>query len=517
MDFEIVPDSDQTEFPDHKETDSVDLDITEEATTDTDGNIWEDVDCVDAPQPWMAEGDPYDDRDILYQYYGDFDVIVQDPENVRGLWNDKFVGYDTGSIKECTCADWVSSGACAEQFPFEPIIVEERNKPDTPTYERKPLLGIFECDMLLTPPRQWELAWRYGADPKYNAENGKVLFPMHSYNAWTFPYAVNAHLFDIASQQLITISPEYSNAYFNGRYVFMTLRDAAKNYEEPDKNYYEPVPWSKLVYYDTVEHKYGYAWYGPDFYYGGSIHASDTYIIMSIQQLPDVSGGRVVYTKIGDWQNWKELKFMTTSSQGFIDAGFPSMVGQYVAFYNWDAEVAFCDLEKGDPGCFKVSRDDENGRMPKILDSKAVYYSAEDKTTKIFSLVKANITDPQAIKYTTIVSHDKVLDIDDIDKDFLLYGKEIDKRSNGDPLMINCFYRFSDGKSFCMDDADHDAKIPTDYSYLPGGHYLVYQSWYDLVLRDMECYCDQFPARCPYADYTPKKAKVLLQGSNERR
>ena len=428
MDFEIVPDSDQTEFPDHKETDSVDLDITEDATTDTDGNIWKDVDCVDAPQPWMAEGDPYDDRDILYQYYGDFDVVVQDPENVRGLWDDMFVGYDNGMILDiCNCSWWSPSFACAKNTPFEPILSEpDPNRPEGVNFKSE-IITAFDCDELLTPPMSWQISWRYGSDPKYNAKNGKVLFPMWSTYSLS-PYGSGqTFLFNVEEKRLTAIAIFYSNAYFNGRYAFMTLRDAAKNYEEPDKNYYEPVPWSKLVYYDTVEHKYGYAWYGPDFYHGGSIHASETYIIMSIQQLPDVSGGRVVYTKIGDWQNWKELNFMTASSQGHIDAGFPSMMGSYVVFYNWDAEVAFCDLEKGDPGCFKVSRDDENGRMPKILDSKAVYYSAEDKTTKIFSLVKADITDPQAIKYTTIVSHDKVLDIDDIDQDFLLYGKEIDK------------------------------------------------------------------------------------------
>jgi len=474
------------------------------ATSDTDGNPWENIDCAEAPEPWKSDDDPYADRDILYRYYGDFDVVVKDPEGVRNLWAEKFTGLDGGTIIPCNCFWQTPTDACADNFPFEPVITEI--SPSAPTQSPKDkVLTAFVCDELLTPPMEWQISWVYGRDPKYNARNGKVLFPMRSPHAMGLYGGHHAYLLDISKRQLLAVTTGYSNAYFNGRYAFMTIRDMEKNYDFPDKSGYESVPWSEFIYYDSVEHKYGYAWYGEKFYFARSIHASDTHIIFSYQKLPDTNeGSRTFYARIGEWNTWKELTFMVGSSIGVVDAGFPSMVGQYVAFYNWDVEVAFCDLEKGDAGCFKVSRDNENGRMPKILDNKAVYYAAENKTTKARSLVKADITNPQDITYTTLVTHEKVLTPDDIDKDFLLYGKEIGERSNGDPLIANCFYRFSDGKSFCMDDPGHDAKIPTDYSYLPGGHYVVYQSWYDLVLRDMECYCDQFPSRCPYNDYTPK-------------
>ena len=70
-------------------------------------------------------------------------------------------------------------------------------------------------------------------------------------------------------------------------------------------------------------------------------------------------------------------------------------------------------------------------------------------------------------------------------------------------MLIPCYYRFSDKKTVCLD-SDEDAVFTKHYSYMPGyGRYLVYQHYFDYVLRDMECYCDYHPDRCPYSDYTP--------------
>jgi len=36
---------------------------------------------------------------------------------------------------------------------------------------------------------------------------------------------------------------------------------------------------------------------------------------------------------------------------------------------------------------------------------------------------------------------------------------------------------------------------------------IVFRSYQDLVVRDLECYCDLYPSKCPLSDYTPNTEK----------
>lgn len=110
-----------------------------------------------------------------------------------------------------------------------------------------------------------------------------------------------------------------------------------------------------------------------------------------------------------------------------------------------------------------------------------------------------------SVKSRDILIHEnKINGIMDVNNDFILYGLEKGRTTEGDhPITMVCYYRFGDKKSFCQD-TDDDMEIRKDYSYIPGyGRYLIYQHYFNYVLRDMECYCDYHPDRCPYSDYTP--------------
>ena len=62
-----------------------------------------------------------------------------------------------------------------------------------------------------------------------------------------------------------------------------------------------------------------------------------------------------------------------------------------------------------------------------------------------------------------------------------------------------CYYRFSDKKHICLD-SEQDKKLNYIYAAI-SGKYLIYQEWYDLVIRDMEKYCKVNKSQCPYEEY----------------
>jgi len=77
------------------------------------------------------------------------------------------------------------------------------------------------------------------------------------------------------------------------------------------------------------------------------------------------------------------------------------------------------------------------------------------------------------------------------------------KYSNGGSKDVKdaCIYRFEDKKTVCMDEP-FDLEIRKDYGYLYE-HLYVFQSIEEIVVRDLECYCDIYPNKCPLIDYTP--------------
>jgi len=446
---------------------------------------------------------PYADTDILYVYYGDYDVNAEDPENVRKLWAERY-DYLIDGPTGCKPKPY---DHCYENYPFEPILVEDMQKYEC-TAKRKEITS-FSCDQLLTPPQCWHHGWVKGRDPKYNEHNGKVFFRMLSDNTDFNGTSRGSYLFDIKTKQLIRIANYYHNSWLNERYIFLSTYDDSENTQFDERPTFVEEYQAHLIYYDTKKRRYGYAWEKDKFFAATHMRASDTHIIISIQTR--VSGGKtqVFYTKIGEWDKWKELTFRVKDEYGLSAAYYPDMKGQYVVFENYNLEAIYCDLEKGDSGCFKVSRDNEDIWFPKILNGK-VYYKSRDLAnpeSNKRTMVEVDISNTEAIKHKELFSYDvegeRMNSINDMDERFILYSKQIGADESGLwPLSVLCFYRFKDGKSFCMDD-ERDRKYTKVYSFI-WDKYVIYQSYQDIVLRDMECYCKKHPERCPYEEFTGK-------------
>ena len=294
---------------------------------------------------------------------------------------------------------------------------------------------------------------------------------------------------------------------FNGKMVLMSTYNKSITDDSPNlPNYQMPV--QEVIYYDIEKHKYGYAWYGEKFYGINYMGLGDTYAMMSYQTKPDDYGEmKVVYTKIGDWKNWKELKKFTDNGMDWVAAIYPNFYGSQVVFLNYDVAAIFCDLEKGDDGCVKVSDEKEKAYSPKMVgDRKIIYISTsyDENGAELNNIIQLELNKDGTVKSRDVLLNDnRITGILDFSSDFILYMIEKGRTSNDHPISMVCYYRFTDKKSFCLD-SDDDMEIRKDYSYIPGyGRYLIYQHYFDYVLRDMECYCDYHPDRCPYSDYTP--------------
>jgi len=233
------------------------------------------------------------------------------------------------------------------------------------------------------------------------------------------------------------------------------------------------------------------------------VRASETYLFMSAHFADDASDMRLLYTKIGEWDKWKELTYKKdTLFGGQRRAGYPSMIDSFVVYFDYDIQVQFCDLSKGDAGCFRVSKNDEYGRYPVFKDKNTVIYSSEKTTGTGRSLIQADITDKNNIKYKTLYYGSEIKSIfpADMDNEKIMFMRNYPNGGEEYALDI-CFYNFSSEKVTCMDE-------PFDLAFQKNEGYIyknkiVFRSRLDLVVRDLECYCDLYPAKCPLSDYTP--------------
>lgn len=234
-------------------------------------------------------------------------------------------------------------------------------------------------------------------------------------------------------------------------------------------------------------------------------------MIMTLQP-HDYSDKQEVYVaKIGEWKKWRHL---TVGLDSYASALFPSFKNEYLAYYAVSgneysglySKAYFCDLSATDlsKGCFQVSKDDEIARYPVVKDKNTIYYAIDlpdlDSTDKETpgAIIEADISDPLHIKYKEIVRSEKGVAPESITDEFLIYTK-IYGRTSGDWFNNGiCFYRFKDQKSFCMKDGV-DADV-SEYFARMWNHYLVFQSFDDLIVRDMDGYCKENPTNCPFSD-----------------
>jgi len=314
-----------------------------------------------------------------------------------------------------------------------------------------------------------------------------------------------AYAYDINTRKVERIGRGYMDGWQNKKYYFISTYDHRIDSLHPESIYYGPAN-RHLLYYDKELNKYGYALkFAETPQELVDVRASETYLFMSAHFADDASDMRILYTKIGEWDKWKELTYKKdTLFGGQRRAGYPSMIDNFVVYFDYDIQVQFCDLSKGDAGCFKVSRSDEYGRYPIFKDKNTVIYSSQATTGDKSKIVIADITDKQNIKYMTIYEGGANVALGSYavnDKYVLIKRRYIDTKDAEKEIHDYCIYRFSDKKTVCFDEP-FDLKFRKDEGYIYN-NMLVFRSYMDFVVRDLECYCDFYPAKCPLTDYTP--------------
>ena len=478
-----------------------DTDITDSAVKPDENDTEEDKDA-DVDEEWERDievpdmsDNPYweeysdSDKNIAYYYYGDEPVKASDPEDVKALWS-KMCG-----ITKCFECESAPYDLCVENYPFEAQII---NGPHSGSRVGS-VAGEFQCDALLTTGKWYtsEIANSF----QISEVNGKILYLL--INGTTSWQGGGAYVYDINTRKVERIGRGYMDGWQNSRYYFVSTFDYGVDLFNEESPYYGPKQ-RHLLYYDKYENKYGHALKFSEIPTElVDVRASETYLFMSAHFKVDATDMRLLYTKIGQWDSWKELTYKKdTLSGGQRRAGYPSMIDNYVVYFDYDIQVQFCDLEKGDEGCFKVSGDDEYGRYPIFKDKNTVIYAAQKISGDGRYLVQADITDKNNIKYKTLYYGAEIKSIfpTDMDDEKVMFMRNYPNGGEQYALDI-CFYNFLSEKVTCMDEP-FDLEFQKNEGYIYK-NMIVFRSFQELVIRDLECYCDFYPSKCPLSDYAP--------------
>ena len=479
---EIIDDSDE------------DPDQDSDFDTDSEDEDWQrDIDI-----PEMSD-DPYFEAygdagyNVAYYYYGDDPTPAQDPENVKALWS-KMCG-----VSKCYECEPKHFDLCAENYPFEPQIVD-----DSKNYEsqKTTTAGKFQCDALLTPGF-WQSSDLIPA-MMFNEFEGKVLFLLdHPKLSWQ---AGGAYIYDLNTRKVERLGRGYVDGWQNKKYYFVSTLDYKIDSINENSIYYGETN-RHLLYYDKETNTYGTAFKFSETPTGNvDIRASETYLFMTAYFAENASDVRILYTKIGEWDKWKELTYKKEILYGNDRrAGYPSMIGSLVTYFDYDIQVQVCDLDIGDSSCFQVSRADEYGRYPIFKDKNTIIYSAQKIDGTANNIVSADISDRKNIKYSELYKGGSAAigsyDVDDEGQYLLIKRRYTNPTNSEKEIHDYCIYRFSDKTTICFDEA-FDLEIDKSEGFIYQNK-LIFRSVQDLVIRDLECYCDFYPEKCPLTEYKP--------------
>ncbi len=299
--------------------------------------------------------------------------------------------------------------------------------------------------------------------------------------------------YDIATQKYTMVAHSGDRqAYRYGRFLFRV----GNTYD--NKTYIASA--SKIENGWKYEAVYANEWNKIEFIYPPAV--GENFVLMNVQKAvnvgEDAGPQNILYASVKDW-NWKKL------GEGQII--YPHVENDK-AIFNYNKNIWACDLTKSpvniETECRKVNRDGElaSAPFPKKGNSDFIAYIGGAGLNK---LVIADLSkDPT--EYTDLNVQPQSPDLllfssGQWDGDIITFSEKY-QFSEVDIDFRMCYYSISKEKKVCFPNP-----ASSKMGYIFGGvegKYITYQPTGAIILKDMECYCKEYPDKCLYDEYMPE-------------
>ncbi len=447
-DKDSLPDeNDETEIPDY------------DYPAGTDG----DPDCPSLLNP----GFPYEDKNgkTTFCRKCDLPAPANDPQCIRNLWE-------------------MNNRLIMERFPDYYCYPLPCDVTDKAVKNDSPIIGKCEIDV--------ESKIYHGSTGVFKQGDiwdGKIgMYASAGKNIDEKYIVVGSLLYDIETKKYTMVSwSTPKQAYKHDRFIFLTgntydMQGYLASAKKTDSGW-------------KYEFIYKNEWNAVEFIYPPAI--GENYVLINVTRANGTAPKEILYASVDDW-NWKKLGEGTVIYPQIFDGK---------AVFNYDKNIWLCDLKKSptdiENDCKKINRDDEVASAPfpnkqnyeKIaynggngLDKFVVADLSKDPTE--YSELDIQPKSPDLISYTSgqwdgdIIVFSEMYDYSEVDVDYRL-----------------CYHSISKGKKSCFPNPD---PYENQMGYIYGGvegKYITYQPTGALILRDMECYCAEYPDQCLYDDY----------------
>lgn len=492
--------NDSDSLPDSNDSESlVDLDATQDSdlNIDFDSEVDEEADDVEfADVDYQGAEDCPAIKAAKFPYYNDDLSIhfcrkcdkptVDDSQCVKNLWSEANKKY-------------------FEKFPTldclnYPCVIENMKA----VVKGETSYSLTDCDKFLTP-RNGEV-WSAGrSDWRHHFfDKGKVIFDMYSSisstpEVYIYPTDRRVFSYNPEKDEYTVIMPSTTDtlAYFNGKSIAMSF-NSNKIIDEASSDKYK-----NMAFLTMYEEGKGYRVIYPGtvrFIPYSSITMSDKWVFMVFQE-EDGKQYQMKYAKVGEWNKWYEMERETVN--------VPNLSGDNLAFYNNEGKAYICDLSKLPKkvsDCKLINREEEYIYNPVMnkTDPTRFAYTKLNSTEQNITMTIVKIENGE-FKYTdsTLPCQSKKevtgWGVHQFKDDMIVHAEvfKVDQDKRSAQL---CYYDVKTQKNTCQNWADQGI---ADFE---GSKYLLYHTFLatGLILRDVECYCNDKPEACPFDDYTPQ-------------